>query len=159
MPSNAEIIRPCNTDVCLLLLRAVLGQGAHRLGGATYGKVAALLWENSPVVTGPFFGRFQEWAPTQIQRNMKERASSIIGHYSLFEPDAVPHLTQLQRLASQLHNVITAIAEMKGSVQPPQLPMAEVCHVVARSIRQIIDTEMRMHGELFHHLLLVLRDV
>jgi len=46
---------------------------------------------------------------------MKERASSIIGHYSVFEPDAVPHLTPMQRLASQVHNEITAIAEAENT--------------------------------------------
>jgi hypothetical protein len=115
LPSNAKIVRPRNADVSLLILRAVLSRGAHHPGGNTYREVAALLWENLPVVTGPFFGRFQEWAPTQIQRNIKERASSIIGHYSVFEPDAVPHLTPLQRLASQFHNEITAIAEAENT--------------------------------------------
>ena len=33
----------------------------------------------------------------------------------MFEPDAVPHLTLLQRLASQLHNEITAIAEAENT--------------------------------------------
>ena len=100
LPSNAEIVRPHNADVALLILRAVLSRGAHRPGGHTYREVAALLWENSPIVTGPFFGRFQEWVPAQIQRNMKERASSVIGHYSVFESEAVPHLSPLQQLAS-----------------------------------------------------------
>ena len=104
LTSNAEIVRPCNADMSLLILRAVLSRGAHRPDGTTYRDAAALLWENSPVITGPLFGRFQEWAPTQVQRNVKERASTIIGHYSAFELDAVPHLTLLQRLASQLHN-------------------------------------------------------
>ena len=115
LPSNAEIVRPHNADVALLILRAVLSRGAHRPGGHTYREVAALLWENSPIVTGPFFGRFQEWVPAQIQRNMKERASSVIGHYSVFESEAVPHLSPLQRLASQLHNEITAIAEAENT--------------------------------------------
>jgi hypothetical protein len=115
LPSNAEIVRPHNADVSLLILRAVLSRGAHRPGGHTYREVAALLWENSPIVTGPFFGRFQEWVPAQIQRNMKERASSVIGHYSVFESEAVPHLSPLQRLASQLHNKITAIAEAENT--------------------------------------------
>jgi hypothetical protein len=99
LPSNAEIVRPRNADVSLLILHAVFSRGPHRPGGTTYRDVAALLWENSPVITGPLFGRFQEWAPTQIQRNMKERASTIIGHYSAFDPDEVPHPTPLQRLA------------------------------------------------------------
>jgi len=46
---------------------------------------------------------------------MKERASFIIRHYSVFEPDAVPHLTPLQQLASQLHNEITDIAEAENT--------------------------------------------
>jgi len=33
----------------------------------------------------------------------------------VFEPDAVPHLTPLQRLASQLHNEITANAEAENT--------------------------------------------
>jgi len=101
--------------VSLLILQAVFSRGPHRPGGITYRDVdvAALLWENSPVITGPLFGRFQEWAPTQIQRNMKERASTIIGHYSAFDPDEVPHPAPLQRLASQLHDEITVISEAK----------------------------------------------
>jgi len=47
---------------------------------------------------------------------MKERASTIIGHYSAFGLDAVPHLTPLQRLALQLHNEITAIAKAKAAL-------------------------------------------
>jgi len=50
LPSNAKIVRPRNADVCLLILRAVLSQGAHRPGGTTYRDVTALLWENSPVI-------------------------------------------------------------------------------------------------------------
>ena len=57
---------------------------------------------------------------------MKERASSIIGHYSVFEPDAVPHLTPLQRLASQLHNKITVIAEADNT-------RCEAAHLAAES--------------------------
>ena len=67
-------------------------ESGHCPGGTTYRDIAALLWENSPVITGPLFGIFQEWAPMQVQRNMKKRASTIIGQYSSFdpEPDAVP---------------------------------------------------------------------
>ena len=36
LPSNAEIVRPRNPDVSLLILRAVLSGGAHRPGGNTY---------------------------------------------------------------------------------------------------------------------------
>jgi hypothetical protein len=49
--------------------------------------------------------------------------------------------------------------EIEGSVQSPQLPVEEVCHLVARSIRQIVDSEIRRCGELFRHFLLVLRNV
>ncbi len=62
LPSNAEIVRPRNADVSLLILHAVFSQGPHRPGGTTYRDFAALLWENWPVITGPLFGRFQEWA-------------------------------------------------------------------------------------------------
>ena len=55
LPSNAKIVRPHNAGVALLILRAVLSRGAHRPGGNTYREVAALLWENSPVVTGSLF--------------------------------------------------------------------------------------------------------
>jgi hypothetical protein len=46
---------------------------------------------------------------------MKERAFTIIGHYSAFNPDEVPHPTPLQRLASQLHDEITAISEAEDA--------------------------------------------
>jgi hypothetical protein len=42
LPSNAEIIRPRNADVSLLILRAVLSRGAHRPGGNTYREVTTL---------------------------------------------------------------------------------------------------------------------
>jgi hypothetical protein len=58
LPSNAKIVRPRNADVGLLILQAVFSRGPHRPGGTTYRGVAALLWENSPVITGPLFGRF-----------------------------------------------------------------------------------------------------
>ena len=126
LPSNAEIVRPRNADVSLLILHAVFSRGPHRPGGTTYRDVAALLWENSSVITGPLFGRFQEWAPTQIQRNMKERAFTIIGHYSAFDPDEVPHPTPLQRLASQLHDEITAISEAEDACRETARLAAEL---------------------------------
>ena len=42
LPSNAEIVRPRNADVSLLILWAVLSRGAHRPGGNTYREVTAL---------------------------------------------------------------------------------------------------------------------
>jgi hypothetical protein len=115
LPSNNEIVRPCNADVCLLILQAVLSQGAHHPGSTSYCNITALLWENLPVITDPLFGRFQEWSPTQVQRNMKDRAATIIGHYSAFKPDEVPHPTQLQQLALQLKNEIAAIAVIENA--------------------------------------------
>ncbi len=55
LPSNAEIVRPRNADMALLILRAVLSRGAHRPGGNTYRDITALLWEYSPVITGSLF--------------------------------------------------------------------------------------------------------
>jgi hypothetical protein len=49
--------------------------------------------------------------------------------------------------------------KIEGSIQPPQLPVEEVSHLVARSIRQIIDSEIFRRGKLSRHLVLVMRDV
>ena len=50
--SNAEIVRPRNADVSLLILRAVLSRGAHRPGSNTYRKVAALCGRTRLCVAG-----------------------------------------------------------------------------------------------------------
>ena len=42
--------------------------------------------------------------------------------------------------------------EIEGSVQPPQLPVEEVCHLVARSIHQTVDSEICRRGKLYRHL-------
>jgi hypothetical protein len=52
LPSNAEIVCPRNADVSLLILRAVLSRGAHRPGGNTYRKVAALCGRTRLCVAG-----------------------------------------------------------------------------------------------------------
>ena len=52
LPSNAKIVRPRNADVSLLILRAVLSRGAHRPGGNTYHKVAALCGRTGLCIAG-----------------------------------------------------------------------------------------------------------
>ena len=52
LPSNTEIVCPRNTDVFLLILRAVLSRGAHRPGGNTYREVAALCGRTRLCVAG-----------------------------------------------------------------------------------------------------------
>ena len=52
LPSNAEIVRPRNADVNLLILRAVLSRGAHRPGGNTYREVTALCGRTRLCVAG-----------------------------------------------------------------------------------------------------------
>ena len=52
LPSNAEIVRPRNADVSLLILRAVLSRRAHRPGGNTYREVTALCGRTCLCVAG-----------------------------------------------------------------------------------------------------------
>jgi hypothetical protein len=52
LPSNAEIVRPRNADMSLLILRAVLSRGAHRPGGNTYREVTALCGRTRLCVAG-----------------------------------------------------------------------------------------------------------
>jgi hypothetical protein len=64
----------------------------------------------------------------------------------MFEPDAVPHLTPLQRLASQLHNEITTIAEAKNTRREAACLAAESWQAANTQHEGILGLDSAGHG-------------
>ena len=107
LPSVGAIVS--DTEICTAILYAVRASGAHLPPSTKYNHAVSILWTCNG--DGPFDNRFEKWAPSRANRNLKDRAVAIMETHSSYDDDVTPYPTPLQILARQLNDARQDAAE------------------------------------------------